>query len=404
MLPWPAAALSGSALLLGLFYPGWGGAPGGPPGGLAHEVSSAAAGRITAPPATTPAGSVAFNDPAGPPEQQYALIRRVDEAVAGAWPGSTIRVAEYSFAMPRTSDALVSAYRRGVHVQVVVDEHSAPWRSVRRLSAVLGTDTTRASFVKVCQASCRGGRGNQHAKFVTFSGTGTGVDVLMVGSVNFTNFNARLQWNDLYTVRRDPLLYAQFNRLFGLMVEDRPQPRLRLPGAGGGFATEVSPMPDGGDPVVRRLRRVGCTGTAPGAGRDGRTLLRVAMHAWNGERGVRLAREVARLERAGCDVRVLYGVGLGARVAAVLRAADVPMRDSARDGRRVHEKVMFLSGVLGDDRRANYVWTGSHNWSDRSLHNDEVILRVPGRRVVASYLRNFERMWAYADANRGEAR
>jgi phosphatidylserine/phosphatidylglycerophosphate/cardiolipin synthase-like enzyme len=62
----------------------------------------------------------------------------------------------------------------------------------------------------------------------------------------------------------------------------------------------------------------------------------------------------------------------------------------------VHEKVMVLSGVLGPDRHASYVWTGSHNWSDRSLRNDEVILRVRGRAVVASYLRNFRRMWDFA--------
>ncbi|MGN6129209.1 MAG: phospholipase D-like domain-containing protein [Nocardioidaceae bacterium] len=388
MLPRLATALAGPALLVGLVYPGWGGAP--------TDRLLPDAGVASVPPAPSPDSSVAFNDPAGPPAQQYSLITRVDRAVDAAWPGSTIRVAEYSFAMPRTSAALGAAYRRGVNVQVVVDDHSAPWRSVRRLSAVLGTDTTSTSFVKVCRASCRGGRGNQHAKFLTLSGTGSSVDVLMVGSVNFTNFNARLQWNDLYTVRTDPLLYAQFNKLFALMVEDRRQPRLRLPDPGHGFGTEVSPMLHGGDPIAERLHKVRCSGAAPGAGRHGRTVVRVAMHAWNGDRGLRLAREVARLQRHGCDVRVLYGVGMGGRVADVLRAAGVPMRDSARDGRRVHEKVMVLSGVLGRDRHANYVWTGSHNWSDRSLRNDEVILRVPGRSVVASYLRNFRRMWDFA--------
>lgn len=388
MLPWLAAALSGPALLLGLVYPGWGGAPTAAP--------MPDAGVVSPPPAPSPDSSVAFNDPAGPPARQYSLISRVDRAIDGAWPGSTIRVAEYSFAMPRTSSALVAAYRRGVNVQVVVDDHSAPWRSVRRLRAVLGTDTASTSFVKVCRASCRGGHGNQHAKFLTLSGTGDSVDVLMVGSVNFTNFNARLQWNDLYTVRTDPLLYAQFNRLFGLMVEDRRQPRLRLPDPGHGFATEVSPMLHGGDPIAERLRKVRCTGAVAGAGRHGRTVVRVAMHAWNGDRGLRLAREVARLQRHGCDVKVLYGVGMGGGVAGVLRAAGVPTRDSARDGRRVHEKVMVLSGVLGRDRHANYVWTGSHNWSDRSLRNDEVILRVRGRGVVAAYLRNFARMWDFA--------
>ena len=39
---------------------------------------------------------------------------------------------------------------------------------------------------------------------------------------------------------------------------------------------------------------------------------------------------------------------------------------------------MFVSGRYAASRTANLVWTGSHNWTDRSLHNDEVTLRVRG--------------------------
>ncbi len=392
MLPWFAAALSGPVFLLGLVFPGWGELPAPAPEASTAEVRAA-------PPASRPSGSVLFNNPAGPPAQQYKLFVRINRAIARAWPGSTIRVAEYSFAMPSTARALVAAHRRGVNVQVVVDDHSAPWASVRRLRTALGTDTSGASFLKVCRGSCRGGRGNQHAKFLTLSGTGHTQDVVMVGSMNFTHFNARLQWNDLYTVRRDPMLFGQFNRLFALMVRDRPQSRLVLARPGDGFDTEVSPFPryrTGADPIVERLRRVRCTGAAAGAGRHGHTVIRIAMHAWNGTRGVLLARQVSRLERHGCRVKVLYGIGMGGRVAQILRRAGVPTRDSTYRGRHVHEKVMVLSGVLGNERDANYVWTGSHNWSDRSLHNDEVILRVAGRRIVAAYLRNFDTMWRYA--------
>jgi phosphatidylserine/phosphatidylglycerophosphate/cardiolipin synthase-like enzyme len=42
------------------------------------------------------------------------------------------------------------------------------------------------------------------------------------------------------------------------------------------------------------------------------------------------------------------------------------------------------------------VWTGSHNFSDRSLRNDEVTLRVAGARQVAAYRANFGRIWAVA--------
>jgi phosphatidylserine/phosphatidylglycerophosphate/cardiolipin synthase-like enzyme len=57
---------------------------------------------------------------------------------------------------------------------------------------------------------------------------------------------------------------------------------------------------------------------------------------------------------------------------------------------------MVLSGRIGRRTDANYVWTGSHNWSDRSLRNDELILRIAGRDLVADYLANFHRIWRVA--------
>jgi len=95
-------------------------------------------------------------------------------------------------------------------------------------------------------------------------------------------------------------------------------------------------------------------------------------------------------------VKVLYGVGMGRVVANVLRDAGVPIRDSNTGGRRVHHKVMVLSGVLGQQTDANYVWTGSHNWSDRSLRNDEIMFRISGRHLVQEYLANFRTIWRAA--------
>ncbi|HET9759683.1 MAG TPA: hypothetical protein VFP51_08020, partial [Nocardioidaceae bacterium] len=93
-------------------------------------------------------GHVLFNDPLGPEDRQYALIRHIDARIGHARPGATVRLAAYSFAMPSTARALLRAYRRGVVVKLVVDRHSAAWGSVQRLRSVLGTDTDRRSFVR----------------------------------------------------------------------------------------------------------------------------------------------------------------------------------------------------------------------------------------------------------------
>lgn len=379
-------------LLAGPGYPGFGVLPErveAPP-----AVVEAAAGADIAP---ETGGRVHFNDPTGPPERQFALVRRIDDAIASARPGATVRLAAYSLAMPSTARALVAAHRAGADVQVVVDGHSRGWGAVRTLARELGTSTTGDSFVKTCRRSCRGKRGVQHIKFVTVSDSARGEGLVLVGSLNLTRYSSKRQWNDLYSVT-DPTVHDQLVTVFDQLVEDRPRGRLVLPRTDAGFATDLSPQPGAAgrrDPLVQRLRAVRCRGAAVTAGRGGRTVVRIAMHAWNGERGIDLARRVVRLGRKGCDVRVLYGKGTGRVVKRLLvGSAHVRARDSGvRTGRRVHHKMMLVSGAYGRRTDANFVWTGSHNWSDASLRNDELMLRVGGRDLVDAYLRNFRRIW-----------
>ncbi len=387
-------ALAGPAMLLGGLYPGFGTLEG------TSLPAPIARSQVRADPAPETGGLVRFNDPSGPRRAQFSLVRRIDRAIDGADADATVRLAAYSFAMPSTSRALLRAHERGADVRVVVDDHSAHWGAVKRLRAALGTDTSADSFVKVCRLSCRGGRGNQHAKFVTISSGTWGRlhdDLVMVGSLNLTNYSSLRQWNDLY-VASDPGAHDQLVHVFARLADDRPQSRLRLEETGAGFVTDLAPYSsdDPADTVAQTLSRVRCRGASLVSGSGDRTVLRIAMHAWNGDRGIDLARQVARLHRRGCDVRVLYGVGMGRVVATVLREAGVPVRDSNDGGRRVHQKVMLISGVLGTQVDANYVWTGSHNWSDRSLRNDEILFRISGRHLVQSYLHNFRTMWRAA--------
>ncbi len=391
--------LSGPALMIGAGFPGYGTLRGDdPPEPVAKAV-------LLADPAPETGGKVSFNDPTGSRDDQFALVERINRAIASSSRDATIRLAAYSFAMPSTIEALVRAYKRGIDVRVVVDDHSEHWGSVKRLRKVLGTNTSKRSFIKVCRLSCRGERGNQHAKFVTISDGTWGKhgklhdNLVLVGSLNLTNFSSQRQWNDLY-MASDREAHDQLADVFRRLVSDRPEKRLRLRETGNGFETDVAPYrihSRADDPIERRLSRVRCKGASLVSGDDGRTVIRIAMHAWNGDRGIVLARQVARLHKRGCDVKVLYGVGMGRVVANTLRRADVPIRDSKNaDGRRVHHKVMVLSGVLGKQKDANYVWTGSHNWSDRSLRNDEIMFRISGRSLVQAYLANFREIWRAA--------
>ena len=343
-------------------------------------------------PVTSP-GHVLFNDPLGPEDRQYALIRHIDARIDHARPGATVRLAAYSFAMPSTAHALLRAHRRGVVVKLVVDRHSAAWGSVQRLRTVLGTDTGKRSFVRLCDRSCRGDAGVQHAKFVTISSTKHAEDLAMVGSMNFTEHAAREQWQDLYSVDGDAGVYRQLVRVFRRMVRDEPQPALALHGPGEGFRTEVSPVlagRPGAAPAHARL--------LPGRHRRHRLPAAGRCSGWRCTRGTASvaspwpARSPPCAE-AGCNVRVLAGVGFGPRVLGTLERAGVGVRRTGGDSRATHQKLMFVSGHFAGDRAASYAWTGSHNWTDRSLRNDEVTLRVAGARQVEAYRRAFLHVW-----------
>lgn len=346
------------------------------------------------PPPVSP-GRALFNDPLGSQHRQFALIRHINAKIDGAGRSSVVRLAAYSFAMPSTAQALLRAHRRGAAVKIVVDSHSARWGSVRNLRDKLGSNRHHRSFLLVCRHSCRGSAGNQHAKFLTISRTGRRNDVVMVGSMNFTAFAAAGQWQDLYAVAGNARLYRQFVRVFKQMTHDRPMSQIQLRNPGEGFRTEVAPLAGRQtvDPVARRLRSVHCRGATAKTGIHGHTLVRISMHAWNGGRGVRLARQVVGLAGAGCNVKVMLGVGVGRQVASVLRRGHVAYRGAHPHRPATHQKLMIVSGHYGRHTNASYVWTGSHNWTDRSLRNDEVTLRIAGARQVAAYLDDFHRIW-----------
>lgn len=399
MLPWLVAAVTAPVLAVSSLS-----SPLGPPdrtrqpGQGAHAVHAGHAvdlptSRAAAPPASP--GRALFNDPLGSERRQFALIRHINAEIDGAGRSSVVRLAAYSFAMPSTARALLRAHRRGAAVKVVVDSHSAHWGSVRNLRDKLGGDRHHRSFLLVCRHSCRGSAGNQHAKFLAISRTGRHDHAVMVGSMNFTAFAAAGQWQDLYSVAGNVRLYRQLVRVFKQMTHDRPASRIRLRNPGTGLRAEIGPLTGkpAVDPVARRLGQVHCRGATGRTGIRGRTLLRISMHAWNGDRGVRLARRVVRLAGSGCNVRVLVGVGVGRQVAAILRRGHVAYRGADPHRPATHQKLMIVSGHFGRRTNANYVWTGSHNWTDRSLHNDEVTLRVAGARHVAAYVDDFHRIW-----------
>ncbi len=357
---------------------------------------------LTASPAAayTPAEGGLFNNPWGNATAKNRLLTKITSTIRATPRGETIRIAAYSNDRKDVTDALIGAHRRGVHVQVLLNDNWTSYQT-RRLQKRLGSDIGKRSFLRICKASCRGKRGNLHSKVYLFTRAGSAHHIVMFGSVNLTGYGAKTQWNDLYTTNDRRVLHNFFRDVFDQMKQDKPRAYPYINRSVGDFDVNVFPRYDttaSDDPMLTRLRRIRCSGATGATGVGDRTLLRINMYGWNGDRGVYLAKKVADLSRKGCDVRVLQS-SAGGRVVQILANNGVliktPDHDRNNNGKVdvfTHAKYLLVSGNFA--RKAGWhVWTGSQNWSDRSLNGDEVTVHIPRRGVFADYRGNFDHIW-----------
>ena len=163
------------------------------------SIAPAAAAPAPAPGGYTPTTRAMFNNPLGSELAQRRLVRHLVRSVDSTPRGGTIRWAVYSFADGAAADALLRAHQRGVSVRLLFAGKNV-YPPMRRVQKALGSNPRARSFAIFCDKSCRGTRGEMHAKFFSFSRVGRAKQVVMVGSNNLTRHNTDEQWSDLFTV------------------------------------------------------------------------------------------------------------------------------------------------------------------------------------------------------------
>ena len=370
-----------------------------------------------------------FNDP-HLAKGHYQIERRVINTIKHTPKGSTIRIAIYSLDRIPVSQALVAAHRRGVKVQMLLNDH---WenRAVKILRDEVGKNPRKGSFVYKCRQSCRGAANefnNLHSKFYLFSQAGRSEDVVAVGSANMTRNAAIHQWNDLYFTSGDHELFRQFVGLFNDMRKDYDTRQEPFAFCG----TPVGPACDDSvdkhtavafprvsrpkdDLVVHLLDRVQCLTPDPVTGKVTRTRLALSMHTMRGNRGNYLAEAIRKKWAQGCNVRVTYGlIGYHTKgaIAAPTERGRIPLRSTGMDydlddnfdlnndgiddlilDYYSHQKYLVIQGTFNGVPDTSMVLTGSVNWSSLSTANDEVWFTVRGAVVAKKYLRNFDYQW-----------
>jgi phosphatidylserine/phosphatidylglycerophosphate/cardiolipin synthase-like enzyme len=374
-------------------------------GTSANELQARGSGRV-------PVAGATFNDPSTYGAPQNRIINYLNDMIDQTPSGQTIRITQYNLTCGSTVDKIIRAFRRGVNVQIVVNdrvlsEDVSNRGLYKRLRKLLGGKTSKPSFFVICDRGCRGKGGALHTKFVTITKVrtdkGPRTNLIFTASGNITcGWATARQYNDQYAIVGRADLFNSFNSLFAQLAADK---RVRSPFRvyrSGPYTAWFFPRPGANrfnDPVYRALKAVKCRGAQNTPG--GRTIVKVKMFTWNGNRGMTLARELYKLDQKGCRVEVI----LGAPGAGVVRELRRPGRnggigvwDSRRDRNfdgeldlYTHMKMLSIKGWLGKNRSAMKVYTGSANWTqDAYTIGDEMVIRVSTARAWNQYDRHFE--------------
>ena len=341
-------------------------------------------------------------------DRQFTLHQQIVAAIRHAKKGSLIRIAVFSFDRTFVAQELIKAHKRGVQVQVLLNNHQVT-PAQKMLHRALGHDRHKKSFAYECSRGCRSRGENQHIKFYLFSKTGAAKDVVMTGSVNLTSNSAMNQYNDLWVKNNAPSLFGSFSHLFDSMRKDKvARPGYWVDNIGKTYQLQATPFPHFGpkhDPIITMLNRVKCKGATRGTGNAiHHTVVRVIMHAWNDDRGHYLAQKIRQLYAKGCDVKIMYGFA-GASVRDVIAnktprgylPAHTTGYDTDEDGfidLYTHQKELLISGNYGKNSATSLVVTGSSNWNDDGLRGDEEIFVIKRKGAFQQYIRDFQFMWA----------
>jgi phosphatidylserine/phosphatidylglycerophosphate/cardiolipin synthase-like enzyme len=372
-----------------------------------------------------------FNNPRGSWFDRMKIERQVRHAIDATKKGSTIRIALYSFDRVPMATALINAWKRGVHVQLLLNDHQDT-KAMKMMRAFFGTNVHKKSFIYKCHSGCRTDQNRNrflHTKFYTFTKAGGSKWALFFGSHNLTMNAMRHQWNDLYLMAGDEALFKQYVALFDDMKKDyrkeqQPLPTFcGIPANGvecddavdsGTTVTFPRVLGPGNDPITRILNRVQCI-TTRADGKRVRTRLAVNMHTIRGKRGDYLADAYRRKFAEGCDARFSFGL-VGARTKGHLGARTprgrLPLRSTGfdyhpdsdpvpnPDGKvdlsldyYSHQKFLVIEGNYAGNPHAKLVFTGSSNWGALGAVNDEILVSVVGKKAARQYMKQFNFEW-----------
>ncbi len=325
-----------------------------------------------------------FNNPPAFAGRDYTITDELKRLINNVPAGGTIRGAIHSLSIDGVADALLAAQNtRGVTVYLVLDGKNAP-------STDPAVNTIRQiANHKFCTNSSGGGgcigtgsAGNMHTKLFTFSATTDPSGVLhpyvsWFGSANLTYASGTDAFNNTITVYDAETLYTGLNANFTDMYNRRHYASNDYYDSASGRGYYLTNPADGyaspeaigqTDTIVTRLNDI-----TP----DANCRVRIGMSFVTTGRPELLA-QIKRMKAGGCAVWMVVsgnatdGIDMSQSVYNDLLTAGVSIR--RRD--KVHDKFFAVYGKFGTSY-AYRVYTGSQNWSQDALNeNEEIFVKL----------------------------
>jgi phosphatidylserine/phosphatidylglycerophosphate/cardiolipin synthase-like enzyme len=326
-----------------------------------------------------------FNNPPAFAGRDYTITEELKRLINSTPAGGTIRGAIHSLSIDGVAEALVAAQSRGVIVYVVLDGKNAPSTD----PAV--TTIKQITRHKFCTNSNGGGgcistssAGNMHTKMFTFSQATdpTGVVypyVSWFGSANLTYASGTDAFNNTVTVYDAVTLYDGLNANFSDMYNRRHYTDNDYydSASGRGYymtnPADAYASPEGPnqtDTIVTRLNDV-----TP----DANCRIRIGMSFVTTGRP-ELLTQIKRMKAGGCWIWMVVsgnstdGISMPQSVYNELLDAGVAIRRKDK----VHDKFFAVYGKYGTSYLYR-VYTGSQNWSQDALNeNEEIFVKMAG--------------------------
>lgn len=342
--------------------------------------------------------------------QQHVTTQYVEHLIDATPPDASIDTGMFSLTYDPVKEALLEADDRGSHVHYMTwkkyekskgeDELPDVTDQVKRLTCEFGLmtkDPKDRSYVRICKGSCftTSVKGATHSKLIAISHI-TGKNgkpirwIILSSSGNMTYAAGRDSWNEAVVIVGNKKLYDASVKYIAEMKYDHTD-YTHPDTCSGKYCLYFSPSKKI-DPALADLKKVKkCTGVKKGYGRNGRTLIRVAMSIWT-SKDSDTAKELVRLKKLGCDIEVIGSISSWTRsITNTLLKGNIRVWDAGfGDKFYLHSKAFVIDGIV-DGKYVHRVHTGSKNRTYAGQRqNAEQMLRIDDAKYAGAYVTRFE--------------